>query len=440
MQELISNVFRGSVTSLMNVLLLFTLTKSKGRGSTALAAVIVFLTDFTITFYLYLHSNLTTVSRANLIMFIVLGICLKPLSKDNGMQWAFNYLTTLNIMMGIVILSFHLGRLFPHPHYANTAIRLVLYLLVILLFHHRLLPLYQSASLNWPIFSVLVFCIFLILSYYFYVPTDIQHTLVSAKTPLLLLVLLITAAYGTVFYSLKRFSAMHALETENLNMQHERGLLSQAATIMADRLEFMDKVAQQNSLATHDRRHFNSMLLNLLDQGELEEARTYLKQQLAQANPQTRVYCQNKAVNAAICYYIAKAEASGVSVETTLDIPIQLPFDSVELALVVSNLLENAIQAVQLLPQDQARTIHFTCRHKGRLLLEMSNPCPEHTTLDHKGLPFSSQNDHGLGTKSVVAFANKYHAELLYSIKQNLFTVRLLIDSPVGPFTPSLKG
>jgi hypothetical protein len=70
----------------------------------------------------------------------------------------------------------------------------------------------------------------------------------------------------------------------------------------------------------------------------------------------------------------------------------------------------------------------------------MSNPSPEHTTLDHKGLPFSSQNDHGLGTKSVVAFANKYHAELLYSIKQNLFTVRLLIDSPVGPFTPSLKG
>ena len=428
MQDLISNVLRGSVTSLMNVLLLFTLTKSKGRGSTALAALIVFLTDFTTTFYLYLYSDLTTVSRANLIMFIVLGICLKPLSKENAMQWAFNYLTTLNIMMSIVILSFHLCGFFPHPSYANTAIRLVLYLLVILLFQHRLLPLYQSASMNWPIFSALIFCIFLSLSYYFYATADIQQTLVSAREPLLLLVLLITAAYGTVFYSLKRFSAMHALETENLNMQHERGLLSQAATIMADRLEFMDKVAQQNSLATHDRRHFNSMLLHLLDQGELEEARTYLKQQLAHTIPQTRVYCQNKAVNAAIGYYIAKAEASSVPVETNLDIPTQLPFDSVELALVVSNLLENAIQAVSHLPQGHARFIHFTCRQKGRLLLEMSNPCPEHTILDNNGLPFSAQSGHGLGTRSVVAFANKYHAELLYSIRDNLFTVRLLIN------------
>jgi len=190
----------------------------------------------------------------------------------------------------------------------------------------------------------------------------------------------------------------------------------------------MDKVAQQNSLATHDRRHFNSMLLHLLDQGELEEARTYLKQQLAHTIPQTRVYCQNKAVNAAIGYYIAKAEASGVPVETNLDIPTQLPFDSVELALVVSNLLENAIQAVSHLPQGHARFIHFTCRQKGRLLLEMSNPCPEHTILDNNGLPFSAQSGHGLGTRSVVAFANKYHAELLYSIRDNLFTVRLLIN------------
>ena len=190
----------------------------------------------------------------------------------------------------------------------------------------------------------------------------------------------------------------------------------------------MDKVAHQNSLAIHDRRHFNSMILHLLEQGEQEEARTYLKQQLAKTTPQSRVYCQNKAVNAVISSYISKAETSGVSVETNLDIPIQLSFDSVELALVVSNLLENAIQAVQLLPQEHPRVVHFTCHHKERLLLEISNPCSEHTILDHKGLPFSAQTGHGLGTKSVVAFASKYHAELLYSIRQNQFIVRLLID------------
>lgn len=428
MQELVSNILRGSVTSLMNVLLLFTLTKPKyGRNSTTLAAILVFVVNIVTTFWFYVNGNLTALSRFNIIMFIVLGICLKPLSKVSFMQWSFNFLTTINIMMMIIILSFHLGKLFPYPQYAHTLIRLGLYLLTIFLFQRYLLPLYHSVASNWRIFSILVICIFLNLSYYFYVTADIQHTLLIAKWPLVFLIILSSAAYGTVFYSLKNFTKLHALETENLKHQHEKILLSQAASAITERLHLMEKVAYENSLVSHDRRHFNSMLLGLLQQGEIEEAISSLQKQNEAKGLAPKTYCENKAVNAAISYYVDMAEQKGITTQVKTTIASQLHVDSQELALVVSNLFENAIHAVSLLPEDQARWINLNCHLTGRILLEISNPCKETVTLGPDGLPHTDQEGHGVGTKSIAAFAAKHDAELLYHVQDGLFRVRLLV-------------
>lgn len=428
MQELVSNILRGSVTSLMNVLLLFTLTKPKyGRNSTTLAAVLVFVINMATTFWFYVYGDLTALSRFNIIMFIVLGICLKPLSKASFMQWSFNFLTTINIMMMIIILSFHLGKLFPHPHYAHTLIRLGLYLSIIFLFQRYLLPLYHSVASNWRIFSILVISIFLNLSYYFYVTADIQQTLLAGKWPLLLLIILSSAAYGTVFYSMKRFTAIHALETENLKHQHERLLLSQASSTMTERLQLMEKVAYENSLASHDRRHFNNTLIGLLQQGEIDEAIRSLQKQNTTTAPAPKMYCENKPVNAAISYYTTMAEQKGITAQVETTIAARVHVDSLELALVVSNLFENAIQAVSLLPENQQKYIRLSCHHAERLLLEISNPCKETVCLGPDGLPSTAQEGHGVGTKSIAAFAAKHDAEVLYHVQDGLFRVRMLI-------------
>ena len=95
--------------------------------------------------------------------------------------------------------------------------------------------------------------------------------------------------------------------------------------------------------------------------------------------------------------------------------------------MVVSNLMENAIQACGGLPQNKAPYLHFTCRSVGRLLLEMENPCTEGTVLDESGYPLACEEGHGIGSKSVIAFAKKYGGELLYKIENGVFRVRLLV-------------
>ena len=57
----------------------------------------------------------------------------------------------------------------------------------------------------------------------------------------------------------------------------------------------------------------------------------------------------------------------------------------------------------------------------------MENPCPDGTVLGKSGYPLSHDAGHGIGTKSVVAFAKKYDGELMYKIENGVFQVRLLV-------------
>ncbi|PKL29329.1 MAG: hypothetical protein CVV46_01055 [Spirochaetae bacterium HGW-Spirochaetae-2] len=229
MNDLIENILRGSVSSVMYVILLFTLTKARfGRKVTIIVATFAFVVNISSTLWFYVYGDLTGLSRFTILLFIVVGLALKPLTRQTFMQWCFTFLTTVNIAMMIIILSFHLGRLFPKPQYANTVFRLLLYILVIFLFERYLLTFYQSIVNNWPMFSVLMIAIFLNLSYFFYATDDIKNTLAMYRTPLLLLVSLSVAAYGTLFYSLKKIITMYDLEMENLKIQKESGRLQKA--------------------------------------------------------------------------------------------------------------------------------------------------------------------------------------------------------------------
>ncbi len=242
----------------------------------------------------------------------------------------------------------------------------------------------------------------------------------------MLLVLLGLSIYIAIIHSLKTITKQYVMREANQKMQAEREYLQLAAGNMSQRLTHGGCIGK-NSRAAHDRRHFNNVLLELLEQEKTGEAAALLQNQNQMTQKISRVYCENPAVNAAVCHYAALAEQAGISTEIELDIPRELTVDSLELSMVVSNLLENAIQACGRLTDGTKHYLRFTCRSVGRLLLEMENPCGSDTALDENGYPFVSQKNHGIGSKSVIAFAKKYDGELIYKIEKGVFRVRLLV-------------
>ncbi|MHC1693989.1 MAG: GHKL domain-containing protein [Eubacteriales bacterium] len=428
MTSLFPDLLRAVITNIMLILLLSTMAtpKYKNKALYIFTTAIILLGNISTNCYFYLSKNYTAVFYTDFIMLMVLGIVLKPLFTDKLMQWCFSYITMLNIYEAVVFLSYIFSDVFPNPAYGNVFLRSTLFLLIVFVFHKWVSKPYRSVLDYWYIYMLPIVALqACFLGYLF--GGKIEEMLVINDVPLMLLILLGLSLYIAIIHSLKTITKQYAMREANQTMQAEREYLQLAADNMSQRLELMEEVSAQNSRAAHDRRHFNNVLLEFLEQGKTSEAATLLQNQNQMKQKISRIYCENHAVNAAVCHYAALAEQAGISTVIELDIPRELTVDSLELSMVVSNLLENAIQACGRLTDGTKPYLRFTCRSVGRLLLEMENPCAEDTALDEKGYPFASQKDHGIGSKSVIAFAKKYDGELIYKIENCVFRVRLLI-------------
>jgi len=398
--------------------------KYKSKAVYIIATAIILAANVGANCYFYLSENYTAVFYVDLAMLVVIGVVLKPLFTDKIMQWCFSYITMVNIYVTVVFLSYMLADIFPSPIYGMAYLRLILFSAIVFVFHRWVSALYRSVLDYWHIYLLPVAALLACLMSYFFFG-DVKETMTSI--PLLFVMLLGLSVYVSIIHSFKTITKQYAMREENRKMQAEREYLQLAAGNMSGRLKLMEVVSAQNSRAAHDRRHFNNVLLELLERGQTGEAAALLQSQ-NQATPIiSKVYCENPAVNAAVCHYAGLAEQAGIPAEIALDIPENLDVDTLELSMAVSNLMENAIRACDRLPKNQTPYLCFTCRSVGRLLLEMENPCAEGTVLDENGYPVAREEGHGIGSKSVLAFAKKYDGELLYKVEKGVFRVRLLV-------------
>jgi len=426
MPALFPDLLRSVITDVMLVLLLSTMATPKYKSKVVyiIATAIILVANVGANCYFYQSENYTAVFYVDLAMLMVIGIALKPLFVDKIMQWCFSYITMVNIYAIVVLLSYMLSDIFPSPIYGIAYLRLILFSVIVFVFHRWVSALYRSVLDYWHIYMLPVAALLACLLSYFFCG-DVKETLTGI--PLLFVMLLGLSVYVAIIHSFRTITKQYAMREENRKMQAEREYLHLAAGNMSQRLKLMEEVSAQNSRAAHDRRHFNNVLLELLERGETDEAAALLQSQNQTTPKISKVYCENPAVNAAVCHYAGLAEQAGIPAEIGLDIPDNLNVDALELSMVVSNLMENAIQACERLPKKQTPYLRFTCRSAGRLLLEMENPCAGDTVLDENGYPVAREEGHGIGSKSVLAFAKKYDGELLYKIHNGVFRVRLLV-------------
>jgi len=235
------------------------------------------------------------------------------------------------------------------------------------------------------------------------------------------------ATYFTIFLALKTLTKEYSLREKELYAQTREDLLRVQMNAMQERLQMIDETNRRNLIAAHDRRHIDNTLLELLRQGEMDEAVSRLEQTASARFNTAKRYCENTTVNASVAYYAAIAESEDILFKAHLDIPDILSIDVLELSIVIGNLLENAIHSCEKLPQDKERYINFTFLCDDQLVFEIENPYSGELKFDSNGYPTSFERNHGLGTKSILAFTEKYGAQLRYTTEDGVFRVRALI-------------
>ncbi len=178
----------------------------------------------------------------------------------------------------------------------------------------------------------------------------------------------------------------------------------------------------------HDMRHYSGMIDALLDQGAYQEIKKVTQHinTVTDGNKVTR-YCSNMIVNTMLSCMMQKASSLNVEVHRDIVVDEKIPVNSYELAMVVANLLENAIDCVKDFAQCRKYVdvkIHCEADH---LLIHMKNEYREDIILDAQtGLPKSRKGkNHGLGMQSVQAFADKIGGSIGCYCEEGIFQIML---------------
>lgn len=193
-------------------------------------------------------------------------------------------------------------------------------------------------------------------------------------------------------------------------------------------LESFHDSAFKASVYRHDMRHHLSLIGGFLDDGDTQKALDYIgrvQSSIVKITPNH--YCQNNAANYVLAAFAAKAKGAGVTFSVQAELPAELNFPDTELCTLLSNGLENAVNAAAMVPDEAFRTVRVSLSiHKENLLILIENSFSGSVTMEN-GLPQSTRSGHGFGVKSISLIARSHHGYCSFIPQGEVFTLKLVL-------------
>lgn len=224
------------------------------------------------------------------------------------------------------------------------------------------------------------------------------------------------------------FLTAYYQETQKLT-QAELENAAQAALFNQAQRE-MDALRQsqlQASIFRHDLRHHLNILDGFLEAGKSQQALDYIREvQTGLAAMAIQRFCTNDTVNLILSSFAEKAQQQGIRLTVQASLPEKLPVTDMELCALLSNSLENALNAAAPLPVEN-RWVQCRCGiRRNKLLLEVKNPYQGEITLEG-GLPTSAAPGHGFGCRSIRAIAQQHGGLYIFQPEKGIFTLQVAI-------------
>lgn len=180
--------------------------------------------------------------------------------------------------------------------------------------------------------------------------------------------------------------------------------------------------------AFHDMRHSLRTIRGMAERGHTDELLSFLDDYGAHLTErEVAVYSDNLAVDALIAYHAGMARSAGAECDMRLAVPSEPAFPEDELCIVLGNLLENAVAALEAQKAGAKRLYLRGNAEGGRLGIIMENSF-DGKLRQSDGMFLSTKHDGpALGLSSVRSIAEKYGGLSDFSAENGLFRVQLMI-------------
>lgn len=230
-----------------------------------------------------------------------------------------------------------------------------------------------------------------------------------------------------VFFALILFMTYFVIESKEEKMK--LNFAEMRNQLLEENYKAINEIYMSNAKLYHDLNNHLNVLYQLLDKGNEDEAKKYIKEiskpilKLSQT-----IWTGVDVVDVIINSKIEKMKEKGIAFEINAEFPQNTNIMPHDICTILANLMDNAIEATSKL--QNCRSISLTIRIINHfLMIKVSNSCIENkeefnqypeTTKENKEL-------HGWGLPSVMDAVEKYNGTLKCVNQDNQFVVKIIL-------------
>ena len=205
---------------------------------------------------------------------------------------------------------------------------------------------------------------------------------------------------------------------QNFRLSTEISLLEQEEHSLNQYVEEAKARYDETKSFRHDIRNHIAVVKNLLQSGKLEEAVSYMEDMDDMAEKMSfPCSTNNPVVDILVGNKLGIAKSMGIDVDCSLLLPYPCSLRDIDICIILSNALDNAIQAVKRLDAGMEKYIHVSGRIQGDfLMMEIEN------SFHGKGA-FQK----GTGLSNVKKVAEKYGGAMSIEAQENKFVLHVLL-------------
>lgn len=220
------------------------------------------------------------------------------------------------------------------------------------------------------------------------------------------------------------YDAISALLVEKTNQR----VAAAQNSLYEHEVQMMKASLDDFKVLQHDLKNKLSPLYGLAQAGQYEEVLKQLSE-LTSSYSKNREFVKsgNITIDCIINYKLHQAEKQKILISANVLIPDELSLPTLDIAVILGNLLDNALEAV-IHVNDRWIDIKLNYT-KGRLIIKINNAYDGELIKTAGGFVTRKKDkaDHGLGIKSVQAVLDKYDGAMQFSYDASKFEVKALL-------------
>lgn len=239
------------------------------------------------------------------------------------------------------------------------------------------------------------------------------------------LYLLLSLAF---LFLLLLFYALFYLMASSLNRNDRLRRENQLLSMQQARYKSLCTAMEQTRQARHDMRHHFHILQSLAAQGKWERLAEYLNEAQGRIPDVEPGLCENTAVDSVAGYFAALYREQGIPLSFALDLPQKLPVPESDLCVVLSNLLENAMEAGLRTAPERRRTKVQAHVHAGHMVLLSVENAYDGNVRERDGRFLSAKRPgEGVGLAAVRHTAEKNGGYSRFHYGDGRFTANVIL-------------